>query len=155
MIGLVGKFKTYIILGLVATSAVGAAYWYYVSTQNAFKAYEDNANVMSQAITMQTQALAQLNQDFEQMKSVMSDLNKTFAESRKRVIELENKFNKNKKGDSRDFGKIATKKPKLVEIIINKAVIDTAMCFEILSGAEGEYNEETYNSCITIDVATE
>jgi hypothetical protein len=154
MFGLVGTIKTYIILGIAAASTLGVAYWYYTDTQKAFKTYEDNANVMNQAITIQTQALTQLNQDFEQMKSVMSDLNKTFAESRERVIKLENKFTKNKKGDSRDFGKIGAKKPKLVEKIINKAVIETSMCFEILSGSEGEYNEETYNSCITIDSTT-
>jgi uncharacterized coiled-coil protein SlyX len=151
MFGFLSGFKTYIILGLAITSVVGAAYWYYTDTQKAFKTYADNKSVMEQALFVQSNAITQLTQDFERMQSTMTDLNEKFTESRKQVVDLENKFNKSKSGDSRDFGEIGAKKPKLVEKIINSAVDKTANCFEILSGAKGDYDEKEYNSCVGSD----
>jgi len=151
MFGIIGKFKMYVVMALAITAAAGAAYWYYTDTQKAFTAYADNKSVMEQALFVQSNAITQLTQDFERMQSTITDLNEKFTESRKRVVDLENKFNKSKNGDSRDFGEIGVKKPKLVEKIINSAVDTTANCFEILSGAEGDYDEKEYNSCVGSD----
>ena len=70
--------------------------------------------------------------DFEQIMAANQKMNKLVANLQKDLETLDKKFNKG----SRDFGKLAIERTKVIEKVMNNASKNAMRCLEIASGAE-------------------
>ena len=94
---------------------------------------------LEQSIKSQAKVLAQQKEDFTEILEANKEMNKLVKNLQQDLRSLDKRFNKK----NRDVGKIAEKKPSLVEKIINSASERAKRCVEIASGApltEAEIN---------------
>ena len=94
---------------------------------------------LEQSIKSQAKVLAQQKQDFKEIMEANKEMNILVKNLQQDLRSLDKRFNKK----NRDVGKIAEKKPSLVEKIINSASERAKRCVEIASGApltEAEIN---------------
>ena len=94
---------------------------------------------LEQSIKSQAKVLAQQKQDFKEIMEANKEMNILVKNLQQDLRSLDKRFNKK----NRDVGKIAEKKPSLVEKIINSASKRAKRCVEIASGApltEAEIN---------------
>lgn len=148
---MLAKFKVYIIMLSAFAIFAGVAYWYYKDTQVALRTYAENQSTLETSLALQKQATESIARDMRNMKDALSKLNLAFEASRETVDNLEKKFEQSTGGKQRDIGKDASRKPGLVEPIINNAVRDTLRCGELLSGAtptDEEAKDEKFSDCI-------
>ena len=110
-----------------------------------FKLRADNATLkanqlqLEQSIESQNKVLEQQKVDFDAIMDANKQMNILVNNLKEDMRNLDKRFNKK----NRDIGKIATKKPTLVEKIINNASERAKRCVEIASGApltEAEIN---------------
>ena len=91
------------------------------------------------SINSQAKVLAQQKEDFTEILEANKEMNKLVKNLQQDLRNLDKRFNKK----DRDVGKIAEKRPSLVEKIINSASERAKRCVEIASGApltEAEIN---------------
>ena len=94
---------------------------------------------LEQSIKSQAKVLAQQKEDFTEILEANKEMNKLVKNLQQDLRSLDKRFNKK----NRDVGKIAEKRPSLVEKIINNASERAKRCVEIASGApltEAEIN---------------
>lgn len=140
----------YAIVGFIILSICGYSYKLY----NDNLILKNNQSVLEKSIDEQYQVILKNKQDFEKIQEINDSL-KTLTESQEnRIYSLQSVFEKEKTNTviidnkeykinvKRDIGKIAIKKPKLVQDVINKGTIDTFNCFEKITGPnfKGEMN---------------
>lgn len=130
------------VLGVVG----GVGYWYYNDTQKRLAILHENNAKLETATVMQTEAIEKMEKDMKIAQELNAKTETLFADARKEVDVLRNKFNKTSSllGE-RDIGTIAVAKPRPVGKIITKGTKNAFRCFEIVSGApltEKETNAE-------------
>lgn len=130
------------VLGVVG----GVGYWYYNDTQKRLAILHENNAKLETATVMQTEAIQKMEKDMKIAQELNAKTETLFADARKEVDVLRNKFNKTSSllGE-RDIGTIAVAKPRPVGKIITKGTKNAFRCFEIVSGApltEKETNAE-------------
>jgi hypothetical protein len=77
-----------------------------------------------------------MQKDFKAVQEANTNLNKLVNTLNDELKILDDKFNKvNGKGEVRDLGDLATKKPKPIERIINKGSAQALRCVEIAMGS--------------------
>ena len=79
---------------------------------------------------------------------ILDSLNTEFEESRARVNELENLLETGTDGREMKIDERAVEDPVYIEKEINTGTIELFNCFEILSGAEGNENDQKYINCL-------
>jgi hypothetical protein len=141
------KLKLYFFIGIALLTVVGGAYAYYKDTQKRLQLYAENQAKLEVAVTTQKAATESLQNDIVVMSNAVNQLNKDFEESRQAVAKLQSTFNESANGEARDFGNLAVKKPAAIERIINNGSQDVMKCIEILSGNIGDYNEQDVADC--------
>jgi len=130
------------VLGVVG----GVGYWYYNDTQKRLAILHENNAKLETATVMQTEAIEKMEKDMKIAQELNAKTETLFADARKEVDVLRNKFNKTSSllGE-RDIGTLAVAKPRPVGKIITKGTKNAFRCFEIVSGApltEKETNAE-------------
>lgn len=133
-----GSIKAIAII-VVAVSVIGFL-WYFTSLRENLAIAKENNKKLQESVTTQQTVINQMKKDFEQIQRINRQLSKEVEERKKDVENLVEKF------DKRDFGYIASQKPKLVENLINRASQNVARCFELASGAplnDSEKNAKT------------
>ena len=113
-----------------------------------YKLYNDNQILklnqaeLEKSIDDQYQVILKNKKDFEEKEAINKNLNLLVQTQEDRIGSLQTIFNKEKNSTviidnkeykiqvKRDIGKIAIKKPQLVQNVINKGTIDTFSCFE-------------------------
>lgn len=130
------------VLGVVG----GVGYWYYNDTQKRLAILHENNAKLETAAVMQTEAIEKMEKDMKIAQELNAKTETLFADARKEVDVLRNKFNKTSSllGE-RDIGTLAVAKPRPVGKIITKGTKNAFRCFEIVSGApltEKETNAE-------------
>lgn len=113
-----------------------------------YKLYNDNQILklnqaqLEKSIDEQYQVILKNKKDFEEKETINKNLNLLVQTQEDRIGSLRTIFNKEKNSTviidnkeykiqvKRDIGKIAIKKPQLVQDVINKGTIDTFSCFE-------------------------
>lgn len=86
---------------------------------------------LEQAVSSQQQVIQQQKQDFEDIIQANKQLNTLVQGLKKDFDDLDKRFNKG----SRDLGKIAIERSKVIERIVNKGTEAAARCIELASGA--------------------
>lgn len=130
------------VLGVVG----GVGYWYYNDTQKRLAILHENNAKLETATVMQTEAIEKMEKDMKIAQELNAKTETLFADARKEVDVLRNKFEKTSSllGE-RDIGTLAVAKPRPVGKIITKGTKNAFRCFEIVSGApltEKETNAE-------------
>ena len=139
---LFGRLKLYLILALLLAGIVGIAYWYYNDSQNKLQLAAEKNAVLTITNQNKELAIAKLNEDIKRSQEIVAALNEQFIDLRKDYDDLKDRFTKNSVNfGTRDIGKLAENKPKLIERVINKATKNVLRCFELAAGAQRTHDE--------------
>lgn len=142
MLGLQGM----LIVGAVMVTMVGGFYWYYTDSQARMATLQENNAKLEVAVRTNEETIATLQADMQKANAEIERVNTAFSAIREQNRELSDRLAKH------DIGVLGSKKPKLVENVINGASKKAARCFELLSGADltdAERNakdEKSFNS---------
>ena len=132
-----GQLRMIFTLLIIAGIAGAGMYVMKLRADNAI--LKANQIQLEQSIKSQAKVLAQQKEDFTEILEANKEMNKLVKNLQQDLRNLDKRFNKK----DRDVGKIAEKKPSLVEKIINNASERAKRCVEIASGApltEAEIN---------------
>ena len=127
------------IFTLLVIAGIAGAGMYVVKLRADNTILKANQIQLEQSIKSQAKVLAQQKQDFKEIMEANKEMNILVKNLQQDLRSLDKRFNKK----NRDIGKIAEKKPSLVEKIINSASERAKRCVEIASGApltEAEIN---------------
>ena len=127
------------IFTLLVIAGIAGAGMYVVKLRADNVILKANQIQLEQSIKSQAKVLAQQKQDFKEIMEANKEMNLLVKNLQQDLRSLDKRFNKK----NRDVGKIAEKKPSLVEKIINSASERAKRCVEIASGApltEAEIN---------------
>lgn len=90
---------------------------------------EANVETLKGAVASQQQAIESLQQDYNLIIDIQQDTFIDFQDARNRVTSLERRLERH------ELGFLASRRPGLVENIINDATRDILRCFEIATGS--------------------
>jgi len=127
------------IFTLLVIAGIAGAGMYVVKLRADNVILKANQIQLEQSIKSQAKVLAQQKQDFKEIMEANKEMNILVKNLQQDLRSLDKRFNKK----DRDVGKIAEKRPSLVEKIINSASERAKRCVEIASGApltEAEIN---------------
>ena len=127
------------IFTLLVIAGIAGAGMYVVKLRADNTILKANQIQLEQSIKSQAKVLAQQKQDFKEIMEANKEMNILVKNLQQDLRSLDKRFNKK----DRDVGKIAEKRPSLVEKIINSASERAKRCVEIASGApltEAEIN---------------
>lgn len=150
MFGL-GSLKIYAMIGVAVATMVAGFYWYYQDSQKRIMDLMANQAKLETAVAIQEATIKQQQEDMAKQAATLEKVNDAFAKAQADKQILTDKLMKH------DLGKLAEKKPGLVEEKINRGTDNVGRCFEILSGApltDAERNatkkSEINNECPSI-----
>jgi len=139
---------------LIIVLVVAGGFWHISNLKANLAISEANNAKLEESIRMQKELVEQMQQDIEQIQHINKDLQDVNIKNRQQIQELTDKFSVNAKGEKRDFGAIASAKPKLIEKLVNRGTKNVVRCLELLTGAphtEKELNakikSETNGEC--------
>jgi len=125
-----------IALMLVVLAGAGGGFMYVKNLKADLATSEANNLKLEQSIDSQKAVIQQMKADFEAMTKIKAEIEKQNLILKAEFKALDQKFNKiNGKGEVRDIGDLATKRPESVEKIINKGSNNAMRCQEIAMGS--------------------
>ena len=137
------------IFTLLVIAGIAGAGMYVVKLRADNAILKANQIQLEQSIKSQAKVLAQQKEDFTEILEANKEMNKLVKNLQQDLRSLDKRFNKK----NRDVGKIAEKKPALVEKIINSASERAKRCVEIASGAK--LTEQEINATKKSEINTE
>lgn len=120
---------------LAITAILAFGLWHISGLKADLAVSEANVQKLKDAIEGQKAAIAQIKEDQAKINQINVDLNMQVKLQEKDIKDLRDRFNTSANGQKRDFGKVASSKPGLVENIVNTATKNAARCLEIASGS--------------------
>ena len=121
---------------LVVLAGAGGGFMYVKNLKADLATSEANNLKLEQSIDSQKAVIQQMKADFEAMTKIKAEIEKQNKVLLAEFKALDKKFNKiNGKGEVRDIGDLATKRPESVEKIINKGSNNAMRCQEIAMGS--------------------
>ena len=121
---------------LVVLAGAGGGFMYVKNLKADLATSEANNLKLEQSIDSQKAVIQQMKADFEAMTKIKAEIEKQNLILKAEFKALDQKFNKiNGKGEVRDIGDLATKRPESVEKIINKGSNNAMRCQEIAMGS--------------------
>ena len=121
--------KGYLIMGAIMLTMVGGFYWHYKDSQARIAILVENNAKLEIAVKTNEETIATLQQNFAAANAEITRVNESFAAVRAQNRELTDRLSEH------DLAYLASKKPGLVQRVINGASDKAARCFELLSGA--------------------
>lgn len=121
--------KGYLIMGAIMLTMVGGFYWYYKDSQARIAMLVENNAKLEIAVKTNEETIASLQQNFAAANAELTRVNESFAAVRAQNRELSDRLSEH------DIAYLASKKPALVQRVINGASDKAGRCFELLSGA--------------------
>ena len=143
MFGISSIIKIVSILVIVLVVAAGG--WYVTGLRADLAVSQENTKKLVESVSSQQAVIEQIKDEQKQIKMINESLAEQVVAQNKDVDALRDRFSQSSSGKSRDIGKLAVEKPKLIENVINKASLKALRCLELASGSElikGETNEE-------------
>ena len=121
---------------LILLAGAGGGFMYVKNLQKNLAISEANNAKLEQSVESQKAVITQIKADFEAMTKIKAEIEKQNQILKAEYQALDKKFNKiNGKGEVRDIGDLATKRPESVEKIINKGSTNAMRCSEIAMGS--------------------
>ena len=144
MFNVLSAVKVLSYLGIVIIIAGGL--WYVTNLKAELATSESNNKILEESLSDQNEVIEQMKVDIAMIKEINQEVNDELKRQREEVKNIVDKFNVNAKGESRDIGKIAARKPRAMERLINRGTRNALRCLEIASGSpltEKERNAKT------------
>ncbi len=117
-------------------AGAGGGFMYVKNLKADLATSEANNLKLEQSIDSQKAVIEQMKADFEAITKIKAEIEKQNSILKAEFQALDKKFNKiNGKGEVRDMGDLATKRPSSVEKIINKGSNNAMRCSEIAMGS--------------------
>jgi len=138
-------FKLAGVFALVILLMGGLGYWYYSDSQSTIATLQKNNAVLETSLELSERAVNTLKSNIATSNNQITQLNEDFADIRSQNNQLANKLEKH------ELGVLASRKPGLVERVINNATEKAGRCFELLSGAELTEQEKNATSARTFN----
>ena len=123
------KIKMYLLLAAIAGALGFGAWKYYEYTQNQIRIFAQNAATAELAQRETEAALQKTQQDLQRVQEQFVIVSEKFRVAEQRVENLEEKLSEH------DLNYLATKRPGLVEKVIDNATVNVLRCLEIASGS--------------------
>lgn len=123
------KIKIYLIIFAIVGASAFGLWKYYEYTQNQIRIYAENAAVAKQAAAATQAALDKTNADLIEVRNQFNEVNNKFNQASQRVDNLERKLAES------DINYLASRRPGLVEKVVDNATANVLRCLEIASGA--------------------
>jgi TolA-binding protein len=127
------KYKLISVTVLLAVA--GMLVGYVMSLRADVKLEQYNNHTLRSSIVQQQHAIERMQTDFEQIRKINRDLNKLNLQHQNEIADLQNRFNVNATGQSRDFGALAASRPQSIERLVNRGTRNAMRCLELASGA--------------------
>ncbi len=125
-----------IALVLVMLAGAGGGFMYVKNLKADLATSEANNAILEESVKSQKAVIRQMKEDFEAINKIKAEMEKQNKILLAEFKALDKKFNKiNGKGEVRDIGDLATKRPESVEKIINKGSTNAMRCSEIAMGS--------------------
>lgn len=140
-----GSLKGYLIGGVLTAVTAGVSYLYISNLKSQIELLNNNISEQERVIRQKDISISQFKNDVQQINEVNRNLISAVNEKENVIRELQEKFDVQANGQSRDLGAITRVKPNLINKIVNNATQEVNRCFEIATGAnptEGERNNE-------------
>jgi len=125
-----------LIIILIIVLLVGGALWYVTGMREQLAISEENNKKLVDAVDVQREVIDQIKKDVGMIQEANQQLASTIQSQNKDLNSLQNRFNTNADGSSRDIGKIAISNPTGIERAINRGTINAIRCLEVASGAQ-------------------
>ena len=90
---------------------------------------------LEDSIKAKDAAMAQIKRDLENMNRIQIDLSSKLKAAEKTANELSRRFNVDKTGKERNFGRLAGERPADVQNSVNRGTRDALRCNEIITGS--------------------
>jgi uncharacterized protein YoxC len=137
--------KIYLILALVGILSAGAVglFVYVKRLETSLEQSRENVSKLETGIEIQKDTIKNMQSDVKVITTINQQVNQRIQEQNQSIRELSNKFTQSSSNRERDFGKLASEKPLLIEKIINQATARARRCMELTMGAE--LNEQEKN----------
>lgn len=123
------RFYFGIIIAIFIGSSIVFAYYYYNSTQIKIQTLTVENTLLRSAVEKNEKTIDTLITDIESIRVERGILDNQFKVAQAQVELLRDKLSEH------DLEYLASKKPQLVENIVNDSTNDVNRCFEILSGS--------------------
>ena len=121
---------------LVVLAGAGGGFMYVKNLKADLATSEANNAILEESVKSQKAVIRQMKEDFEAINKIKAEMEKQNKILLAEFKALDKKFNKiNGKGEVRDIGDLATKRPESVEKIINKGSTNAMRCSEIAMGS--------------------
>ena len=125
-----------IALVLVMLAGAGGGFMYVKNLKADLATSEANNAILEESVKSQKAVIRQMKEDFVAINKIKAEMEKQNKILLAEFKALDKKFNKiNGKGEVRDIGDLATKRPESVEKIINKGSTNANRCSEIAMGS--------------------
>ena len=125
-----------IALMLVVLAGAGGGFMYVKNLKADLATSEANNAILEESVKSQKAVIKQMKEDFEAITKIKAEIENQNKILKAEFAALDKKFNKiNGKGEVRDIGDLATKRPESVEKIINKGSTNAMRCSEIAMGS--------------------
>lgn len=132
------KYKAKIMMAGLLVIMLGIGWYVYSDMQATIE--RQAGEIVAKDIDIKGKELIinQKDKDIKIQADITRRINSKFQSARDKVSTLQNKFDKlgNSSKITRDLGKLAIAKPKLIQRVINSGTKDALRCIEIISGAE-------------------
>ena len=129
-----GSIKIAMIVIMLA--GAGGGFMYVKNLKADLATSEANNAKLEQSVESQKAVITQMKADFKAITEINAKIEKQNKDLKAEFAALDKKFNKiNGKGEVRDVGDLATKRPSSVEKIINKGTQNAMRCQEIAMGS--------------------
>lgn len=135
-----------LILIVVILIIILGAGWYITSMQAMLAVSEENNKKLENSVVVQQAVIDQIKNDVGAIQQANKELSNTIQSQNKDLNSLQNRFNTNADGSTRDIGELAIAKPDSIKRAINRGTNNAVRCLEIASGAkltEQENNAKT------------
>lgn len=124
-----------IIVIFLVIALLAAAAWYVTGLRGQLAVSEINNQKMNEAVVLQQDLINQIKNDVASIQQANEELSTTIKAQNKDLNSLQNRFNTNADGSTRDIGKIAISNPVGIQRAINRGTINAIRCLEIASGS--------------------
>ena len=121
---------------VIMLAGAGGGFMYVKNLKADLATSEANNAKLEQSVESQKAVITQMKADFKAITEINEKIEKQNKLLKAEFAALDKKFNKiNGKGEVRDVGDLATKRPSSVEKIINKGTQNAMRCQEIAMGS--------------------
>ena len=121
---------------LVVLAGAGGGFMYVKNLKADLATSEANNAILEESVKSQKAVIKQMKEDFEAITKIKAEIENQNKILKAEFAALDKKFNIiNGKGEVRDIGDLATKRPESVEKIINKGSTNAMRCSEIAMGS--------------------